>query len=101
MSLLELADLAFGRAGECAALVSKQFALQQRFGECRAVKADKWTLLARARIMHGPGDQLLADTAFTTNQNGRPTGSSAGDLLLDMRQDGAGADQLALGAKLL
>ena len=64
----ELADLAFGRAGERTALVAEQFAFEQRLGQRGAVQADKRALLARAGIMHRPRDEFFADAAFAANR---------------------------------
>src|SRR4051794_12550937 len=101
MSLLELADFPLRRAGESAALVTEQLAFEQRLRERRAVEADERTFFSRAGEVHGPRDKLFAHTAFAADQHGRPAGRGAGDLLLDMSQNGAGADELAFGAELL
>ncbi|MCY1415981.1 hypothetical protein D9M71_314800 [compost metagenome] len=59
---------AFSRAAEGAFLVAKQFAFQQGFGKGRAVDRDEWAALAAADIVHALGQQLLAGTAFASDQ---------------------------------
>ena len=88
VGLLELADLAFGGAGEGALFVAEELAFEQRFGEGGAVEADERALPARAGIVDGPGDQLLADAAFAADQHGGAAGGGAGDFLLDLRASG-------------
>ena len=80
---LELADLLLGRAGERALLVAEQLAFQQRLGQGGAVEADERAVLARAGVVDGPGDQLLADAALAADQHRGVGAGHAADLLLD------------------
>ena len=69
--------------------MAEQLAFQQRLGQGGAVEADERPFLPRAGVVHGAGDQLLADAAFAADQHGRPAGGGAGDLLLHVGQHGA------------
>ena len=59
---LETAGAPIGGAGERAALVPEDLALEQRFRDRRAVDRDKRRVGARAELMDGLRDQLLAST---------------------------------------
>ena len=81
---LELADLLVGRPGEGALLVAEQLAFQQRLGDGGAVQADERAFLARAGVVDGAGDQLLAGAAFAADQHGGVGGGDAADLVVDL-----------------
>ena len=61
-------------------------------------------LLARAELVHGSGDQFLARAGFAADQDGGVGGRDRLDLLQDLAQGGALADDVAevvLGADFL
>ena len=64
MGLLELADAAAVGAGEGAAFVAEQLALQQRFGDGGAVDGQERRGGPAAVVVQGAGDQLLAGAAL-------------------------------------
>ena len=74
VGLLELADLAFGGAGEGAFLVAEELAFEERLGEGGAVEADEGSFAAGAGVVDGAGDEFLADAAFAADQDGGPAG---------------------------
>ena len=57
------------RAGERAALVAEQLALEQRLGERRAVQLHERALGARAALVDGGRDQLLAGARLAGDQH--------------------------------
>ena len=57
---LEQALLVGVRAGERAALVAEELALEQRVGQRAAVLRHEAPLLARARVVDGARDEVLA-----------------------------------------
>ncbi|HEX3474840.1 MAG TPA: hypothetical protein VHT91_07345 [Kofleriaceae bacterium] len=59
------------RIGERALDVPEQLALQQRLGEGRAIDRDKRPGGAATALVNGAGDQLLAGTALTGDQQRR------------------------------
>src|SRR5206468_4578282 len=69
--VLERARLAAMRAREGALLVAEEFGLEQPLGNGGAVDLDEGPLAARGRHMDGAGDEILAHTALTSDQNGR------------------------------
>src|SRR5712691_1670159 len=62
VSHFETANFLRDRSGESALLVPKQFALQQVKGNGRAIHLYEGASAARAHIVNGAGDQLLART---------------------------------------
>ena len=72
------------RAGECALLVSEQFAFQQIFRNRRAVDLDERPGGALRVLVNGAGDQIFSDAAFAAEQHG---GIGRRDAL-DQRQHG-------------
>jgi hypothetical protein len=56
-------------AGEGAAFVAEQFALEQRLGNGGAVDLDEGRVAARAGQVQRAGEQLLAGAAFTQQQH--------------------------------
>ena len=67
---LEEALLVGVRAGEGAALVPEELALEQRVGERRAVLGDEALILARARVVDRAGHQVLAGAGLAGDQHG-------------------------------
>ncbi|EYT98481.1 hypothetical protein PA99_4379 [Pseudomonas aeruginosa PA99] len=69
VSLLQLAAHALlARAGEAAAAITEQFALDQGFRDRRAVQRDERLFRARAGQVHGLGEGLLAGTGLAVEQ---------------------------------
>src|SRR5581483_10993108 len=56
--------------GEGALFVAEEFGFHQRLGDGGAVDGDERLLLARALVMNGFGDQVLAGAALALNQDG-------------------------------
>src|SRR5688572_27432961 len=69
MRLLELADAGRRGAGERALLVSEQLALDQFCRQRCAVDLDERHLATRRAVVNAPGDELLADAAFASNEH--------------------------------
>ena len=69
--VLELPRLPPMRAREGALLVAEELGLEQPLGNGGAVDLDEGPLAARGRHMDGAGDEILAHTALTSDQNGR------------------------------
>ena len=69
VGLLEAPFAAGDRAGEGAALVPEQLALEERLGQRRAVQAHERTLGARAGQVDRLGDELLAGAALAADQD--------------------------------
>ena len=61
-------------AGECAALVAEQLALDQRGRQRRAVDADERALASRAPIVQRPREQLLARACIACQEHRRVGG---------------------------
>jgi len=59
-SELKLALTPIARAGECAALVAKQFVLDQGLGNCRAVDGDERLVAPRGKVMYSTCEELFA-----------------------------------------
>src|SRR5260370_7247109 len=74
MSEFEAAQLLRDRSCKGAALVSKQFAFYQAGGNGGAIELHKGGHGTGAQVVKGPGDELLAGTGFSLNENGRPRG---------------------------
>ena len=91
------------RAGEGAALVAEERALHQPLGQGRAVDGHERLVAARALLVEGPGEQLLAGARLPFEQDGGPGRGHGGNRFHDRAQglalshDGAGAAQ---GAEL-
>ena len=98
---LELTDLLFGRSGEGALLVAKEFALKQRLGERGAVEADAGATAAVACLMDRPGHELLARAALAPHEDGGLGGGHAADLLHDSADRRARSDHFGLLAEPL
>jgi hypothetical protein len=67
---LDHAELARHRAGERAALVAEQLALEQRLGNRGAIDHHHRTVEAPAVMAHRLRDQLLAGAGFAADQHG-------------------------------
>ena len=67
--LLELADARGRGAGEGAALVPEQLALEELGRQRRAVHLDERPVAPRRPLVDGARDQLLADAALAANQH--------------------------------
>ena len=91
---LELADLLFGRAGERAALVAEELGLDQLFRNGRAVDLHEPLFGAQAVAMDRARDELLADAALAEDQHRRVGRRRAADLVHDLFERGALADDL-------
>ena len=82
----------------------EQLALQEPRGDGRAVELDEGPLAARAQVVKGAGDELLARSRFAANEHRRACGSDGLDLLEDLAQGVASPDdvpEVLLGASLL
>ena len=54
------------------ALVAEELALEECFGEARALHGDEWAVRAQARRVDRPGRQLLAGPGLALQQHGGP-----------------------------
>src|SRR6202008_3793794 len=75
---LETSDPLHDGAGKGALLVAEQLALQQPGGDSRTIQLDERAAPARAQVVQGPSDELLARAAFAPNEYG---GAGGGDRL--------------------
>ena len=85
---LKPAKLLADRPGECAFLVAEQLALQQPGGDRRAIQFHERAALARAQVMHRPGNEFLARAGFPADQDGGVGGGDRRDLLEDGKERG-------------
>ena len=69
VGLLEAAMADVVGAGESPLLVTEQLGFDEIFGDGRHVEGDKVLVGARAVLVQGVGDQLLAGTALTVDQH--------------------------------
>ena len=67
---LDETEAALGRAGERAALMTEQLALEERVRDRAAIDDDEWLLAACRQAVDQPGHQLLAGSALALNQHG-------------------------------
>src|SRR5262249_53575891 len=81
---LDLADPVVDRAGEGAALVAEQLALEQRIREGRAVDGDEPAALALALGVDGAGGELLAGARLPVDEYRRIVLREHGDRLEDL-----------------
>ena len=79
VGLLEPSDPAFVRAGERAAFVAEQFALEQLRRERRAMHRDEFGFVPAAQIVNRVSDQFLAGAAFAFDQDIRGRGRDLSD----------------------
>ena len=66
---LEQPGLAVARVGECAPLVPEQLRFQEGLGDRRAVDVDERAGAPGARAMKGSGEEALADTRLTLDED--------------------------------
>src|SRR2546428_5294199 len=59
------------RASESALLIAEQLALDQRRRKRRAVDDNEWAAIAQAALVNGVGEQFLARSCLSLQQNGR------------------------------
>ena len=88
------------RAGEGALLVTEDFALEQRLGNRGAVDRDERKAGARAQLMDGLRDELLAGARFAGDEHRRRGRRGLLDHLVDLAHLGAVADERAERAVL-
>ena len=88
---LEPADLLRDRAGERAALVAEELALEKPGGNRGAVHFDERPRLAGRQLVDRPGDELLTRSGLAANQHGRRSRADG----LDLREDGLQRRRLA------
>ena len=69
VALFQESFLPAGRPGECALLVSKEFALEEFPGDCRAIDGDQRQLMPCAVVVDHPRGQFLARTGLAEDQN--------------------------------
>ena len=90
VGLLELAGrAAFARSCERALLVAEQLAADELFGDGAAVDGEERRVFARAGIVDGLREHLLAGAAFAGDQHVARAGSRAGGVSLARRNAGA------------
>ncbi len=83
--------------------MAEQLALQEPRGDGRTVELDEGPLAARAQVVKGTGDKLLARARFAANEHRGAGGGDGLDLLQDLAQGGAPPDdilEVVLGADL-
>ena len=97
---LEAALPPIGRAGEGALLVAEDFALEQRLGNRGAVDGDERKAGARAQLVDGLRDQLLAGARLAGDEHRRRGRRRLLDHLIDLAHLGAVADERAERAVL-
>src|SRR6266540_763797 len=97
LGLLEAADTARLRAGEGAAFVAEQFALQQRFRDGGAVDGDEGRLRPVAVLVDGAGDEFLAGACRAADEHGDGRGGDTANLLGNGLHGAAVADDGRLG----
>src|SRR5437763_14414098 len=90
----EAANLLRDGAGEGALLVAEQLALQQPHGNGRAVELDEGAGLARAQLVQGASDELLARARFAANEYRGAGGGDGLDHIEHPAQGDAVADDL-------
>jgi len=81
------------RAGEGAALVAEQLALDQLARDGGHVDGDEGAGAAAAVIVQRAGDQLLAGAGFAVDHDGQVRGREPGDAAVDLLHRDRAADQ--------
>src|SRR5262249_40659234 len=89
----ELSRLAAYGAGKGPILVAKQLALQEGFGNCRAIHADQRRLASAAQVVDQTSYNFFAGTRFSRYQDGAVRGSDTLDQVLGGAQALAGTDE--------
>ena len=92
MAALDLAEFCLLRPGKGPGLVTKQFTLEQLFGNGGAVDGHECSPVASAMVIDGPGDQFLTRAAFTTDQNGNVLFGDLADDFIDRLHGFAATD---------
>src|SRR6266550_7922851 len=69
--MLDLSDAAARSIGECAGLVAEHLALEQLFWYATAIDGNERLRAARAVLMQTAGNQLLAGSRFSLNEDVR------------------------------
>ena len=82
------------RPGERTLLVAEQLAFEQAGRNGGAIQLDERVRLARAEVVHGARDQLLAGAGFTVDQDGRIGRRHDFDLPQNVPESFAAADDL-------
>ena len=95
----ELTRLVAVGAGEAALHVPEQFGFEQCLGKTGAVDRSKDVGRARSSRVDGPGDDLLANTALTSDEDLRIRSGHAIDFLLECGHLGTAAGQLNVRAR--
>ena len=91
--LLEAADAPLVGARERAAFVAEQFTLQEVFRNGGAIDRDERRFGARAVLIDGAGDQLLARARFAPDEHGDRLGGDAANFLAHVVHRLADADE--------
>src|ERR1019366_4129287 len=97
---LEASSAALDRTGECALFVAEDLALDQGFGNGRAVDGHKGFRFARAESVNGACQKFLAGPALSGDQNGGGAGSHHLDESEDLLHFLGGADQRSQDANV-
>ena len=92
MTLLELANAPPLGASERPFFVTEEFALQQLFWDRCAVEGQEWGFGPRAVLVNGLGDQFLARSALTRNQDGERLVRNPANRLVNLLHCRARAD---------
>src|SRR5882762_9699561 len=88
------ADFLRNRAGERSLFMSKQFTLQQAGGNGSTIQLHKRAIFASAAVVNGTGDQLLACTCLSKQQDCRVAGSDRFNKFQNMFQRWAVSDDV-------
>ena len=78
---LELAFFKGNRPERASTFMTEQFSFQGLFWDGHTIKPDVRSLLSCTMIMNAPGDQILAGTAFSVDQDNRICWSHFEDLV--------------------
>ena len=81
------------RAGEAAADVAEELGLEERVSERGAVDRDQRSAPAAAVGVNEPGDDFLADSAFTGDENLRVASRRIRDFFVESANGGCFAKQ--------
>ena len=92
VALLEFADALHGGAGERAAFMAEEFALEQLFGNRGAIDRQKRLRAAVAVMINRAGDKFLAGAALTGDERGGIRRRHLADELEDLLHRLAAAD---------
>src|SRR6266403_5419531 len=97
---LEASDPLCDRAGECAALVTEQLALEQGRWDGRAIELDERAPAATAGVVNCARNQLLPGSGLPEDENGRVRRRHDLDLLQHLAKTRALADDRSGGVAL-